>query len=272
MVTPLVMNYHRQELNLLVDVTPRLTLRGGHRYVWGNAQARAGQLSQTGDTESNDQSMHVALAGMTLRALDKLTLQFDGESSSAGRSYFRTSLHDYRKGRVRGRYQALPSLAVGVDFSVLNNAKPAPYIISKFRHREASASVVWTPWGGKWFSVLGDYTRSTLRSDVAYLVPQNFRPAASNYRDNAHSAVGMLDVKLPQVNQASPTLSIGGSMFQSSGSRPTRYYQPVGRFSFPICRKMNWFAEWRWYNLGEPLYLYEGFRTHHFVTGLRLAL
>jgi len=271
-VTPLVMNYHQQELNLLVDVTRRLTLRGGHRYVWGDAKARAGQLSQTGDRESNNQSMQVALAGATLRAMDKLTLQLDGESASAERSYFRTSLHNYRKGHARGRYQALSSLSLGVDFSILDNSKPAPSIVSKFQHREASASVVWTPWGGKWFQVLGDYTRSTLWSDLAYILPQNLKPAASYYRDSAHTASGMLDVKLPQVNQGSPKLSLGGSMFQSSGSRPTRYYQPVGRFSFPVCRKTDWFAEWKWYNLGEPFYLYEGFRTHHFVTGLRLAL
>ena len=77
---------------------------------------------------------------------------------------------------------------------------------------------------------MADYTRSTLWSNVAYLVPNTLRPAPSYYRDNAHSATALLDVKLPSVNGDSPKLTLGGSLFSSSGSRPTRYYQPIGRF------------------------------------------
>jgi len=72
--------------------------------------------------------------------------------------------------------------------------------------------------------------------------------------------------------KANPRISLGGSLFSSTGSRPTQYYQPVAKAYFPVLPRTQWMFEWRWYNLGERYYQYEGFRTHHFMTGLRLGL
>ena len=43
----LVVNYNQQQVDVLVDVTSKLTLRGGHRFVWGDAIDRAPSLSGT---------------------------------------------------------------------------------------------------------------------------------------------------------------------------------------------------------------------------------
>jgi hypothetical protein len=268
----LVLNYNRQEVNALFDVTSKVTLRGGHRYVWGGAESRAPQLSQTGRRESSEMRMHVGLAGLTLRAAQKLNVNFDFEGSSADRTYFRTSLNDYQRARIRARYQILSSLLLAANFSVLNNENPAPSIRFDFLSRNNSVSVFWTPGGAKRISLLGEYTRSSLRSDLTFLNPLSLRREQSFYRENSHNGTAILDVNFPAVNQASPKLSIGGSLFVSSGSRPTRYYQPLGKFSFPLHTKVHWFAEWRWYNLAQPFYLFEGFRTHQFIAGVRLAL
>jgi hypothetical protein len=264
--------YNVQEFNVLFDASSKLTLRGGHRYVWGDATTRAPALSQTGLVESGETRMHVGLAGLTFRPVRKLNVGFDFEAASADRNYFRTSLQDYQKLRARARYQALSSLSVSANFSLLNNLNPSVQNRNEFRSREASLSVTWTPGGGKWISLLGDYTYSTLRSNISYYIPQTLTLTPSVYRETARIATGMLDVKLPKLRQASPKLSLGGSLFSSSGSRPTQYYQPIAKVSTPITRKVQWMLEWRWYDLGETFYTYEGFRTHLFVTGLRLAL
>ena len=81
-----------------------------------------------------------------------------------------------------------------------------------------------------------------------------------------------IDASPPEGEPEYPRLTLGGTYFASSGSGPTRYYQPLGRFSVPLGRHVQWNSEWRWYGFNEPFYLYEGFRTHHFVTGLRLGL
>jgi hypothetical protein len=93
----------------------------------------------------------------------------------------------------------------------------------------------------------------------------------SFYRDNAHTANSMIEFNLPNINGATPKISFGGSLFVSSGTRPTNYYQPLGRLSFPVRKHVQWYAEWRYYGLSEPIYLYEGFRTHLYITGLRLT-
>lgn len=268
----LIFNYNRQEVNVLVDVLPRLTLRGGHRYVWGDSQVRAPQLSQIGTVENGELKMNVGLAGFAFRAAQKLTISADFEGGSADRNYFRTSLQDYQKMNARANYQALSSLNVGARFSLLNNQNPAQPIRNDFLSRDNSITVLWTPAGGKRLSLLGDYSRSTLRSDIFAFVPNTLQSQLSSYSENAHTGTSLLEINLPELRKASPKLSLGGSFFKSSGSRPTEYYQPIGRFSVPFHQKIRGFFEWRWYRLFESFYRYEGFRTHQFVGGLQLAL
>lgn len=268
----LIFNYSRQEVNVLADVLPRLTLRGGHRYVWGDAQVRAPQLSQTGTVENGELKMHVGLAGFVFRAAQKLTVSADFEGGSADRNYFRTSLQDYKKLSARANYQVLNSLNMGARFSLLDNQNPAQNIRNDFLSRDNSITVLWTPAGGKRVSLLGDYSRSTLRSDLLAVVPSTLQSELSTYAERAHTGTALLEINLPDVQKASPKLSLGGSFFKSSGSRPTEYYQPIGRFSVPFHRKVRGFFEWRWYRLFESFYQYEGFRTHQFVGGLQLAL
>jgi hypothetical protein len=267
----LELNYNRQEFNVLFDLTSRLTLRGGHRYVWGDARVRAPVLSQTGPSESGETRMQVGVAGLTFRPAHKLSVYFDFEAASADRNYFRASLADYQRMQTRAKYQVLSSLSLAANFSLLNNENPAPSSRYQFENRNNSLTAYWTPKGGKWLSIVGDYTRSTLTSDLSYLVPQTLQAARSFYVERAHTGTAALDLSFPKVNNQPPKLTLGGSLFVSSGSRPTQFYQPLGRLSFPLHRRASLFADWRWYNLGERFYAYEGFRTHQFILGLRLS-
>jgi hypothetical protein len=119
--------------------------------------------------------------------------------------------------------------------------------------------------------VQGSYTRSALYSDIGYLEPETLTPDVSLYRDNAHTASGLFSANLPKYAGMVPTFSAGGSLFISSGSRPTNYYQPFAKFVLPLHRNLAWFAEWSYYGYGESFYLYESFRTHLVMTGLRFT-
>ncbi len=269
---PLVLNYSKQEFNVLFDATSRLTLRGGHRLVWGDAETRASNLSQTGPQRTGESRMQVGLAGLTFRPASKLSVYFDFEDGSADRIYFRTSLQDYKRMQTRARYQALNSLMFSANFSWIDNNNPDPASKYNFENRNNSLTAYWTPKGGKWVSLTADYTRSTLHSDISYLMPQNLQPARSFYEERAHVGTAVLDLKLPKVGAGSPKLSMGGSLFVSRGSRSTEFYQPLGEVTIPLHRRASLFGEWRWYGLGESLYPVEAFRVHHFVLGVRLGL
>jgi hypothetical protein len=44
---------------------------------------------------------------------------------------------------------------------------------------------------------VGEYTRSTLYSNIGYLEPEYLSPETSLYRDNAHNASALVDLALP---------------------------------------------------------------------------
>jgi hypothetical protein len=263
-----VVNYNQQQVDAIYDLTSKLTLRGGYRFVWGDATVLAGQLSQTGSLVAGELHRNVGLAGMTFRPFKKLSVNLDYEGASSDRIYFRTSLNDYQKARARANYQITSTLSAQARFQVLDNQNPDPSIRYDFRSRDNALSLFWTPNGGKRISVMTEYDRSTLRSNISYL-DLFLSPNTSAYRDNAHTATSAIALALPGYSKAK--LTFGGSLFVSSGSRPSRYYQPLARLSVPLQKNVSWNAEWQWYGYGEQFYLFEGFRTHIFMTGLRVS-
>jgi hypothetical protein len=265
-----VVNYNQQQTDVLFDLTSKLTLRGGYRYVWGDATVLAGQLSQSGTLASGQLSRNVGLAGLAFRPSQKLSVNLDYEGASSDRIYFRASLNDYYKLRARARYQLAASLMLQANFQVLNNQNPAAAIQYDFGSRDNSLAVYWTPAGGKRITLMGEYDRSSLSSSVNYL-GLFLSPAVSYYRENAHTASSTIDIALPGYAGLTPKLTAGGSLFLSSGSRPSRYYQPLVRLSLPLQKHVYWNTEWEYYGYGEQFYLYEGFRAHVFMTGLRLT-
>lgn len=266
----LVTNYNHHQIDAFFDITRHLTLRGGHRYVWGDALVPPSSLTpaQTGELRRQ-----VGIAGLNFRAGGRISANFEFHGAAADRSYFRTSLHDYQWLRTRARYQALPSLGFQANFTYLNNDNPTPGIDYSFRSRHNAFSVFWTPGGGQRYSVLGEYTRSTLRSDIFYLAPQDLQPEGSFYRDNAHTAYALVEAAVPAEIRPGlrPRVAAGGSLFRSSGSRPTRFWQPMGRVSLPLHENVAVVSEWRWYGFGQPFYRFEEFRTHLFTAGLRIT-
>jgi hypothetical protein len=265
----LEVNYNRQQVQANVDVFRWLTVRAGHRYVWGDAEVRAPETflapRQQADLEQN-----TLLFGTQVRFAQKLWINGDAEIASSDRVYFRTSLADYRKGVVRARYQLLNSLSLTANFTALTNENPNPAVRFDMRSHLSSAGFLWSPGGGRRVTILGDYTYSSLKSDLSYLEPQDLFPALSRYRENAHTGTALVDVA-PVSGKYAPRFSAGGSFFTSGGSRPTSYYTPLVKLDVPLHESARVFAEWRHYGLSETLYSYEGFRAHIFMMGLRLV-
>ena len=271
----LATNYNQAELNAMFDLTPKITLRAGYRYVWGDATDVILPLAELAGLEQGKIRRNVALAGITWRPVQKLTITADFEDGTSGSTYFQTSLYNYQKGRVRGRYQASQTLSISASASILNNNNPASAtstgISYAFLARQESVSFFYMPRGGKFWDIQGGYTRSSLRSDIGYLDPEFLIPASSLYRDNSHTATAMFDANLPVYHGIKAKLSFGGSLFISSGSNPTTFYQPVGKLSVPFRKGAAWVTEWRYYGFDETFYLYQGFRSQMVTTGVRLT-
>ena len=265
-----VVNYNQEEINALYDVGPHFTVRGGYRKIWGDATTGATPfLNSTGALESTQLNRNVALAGINFRLNEKASFNIDYENGSSDDIYFRNSLNNYQKARMRGRYRLMTNLTLQATFSVLNNYNHAPSVQLDALSRDNSLSATWTPKGGKRISFSGEYDRATVHSTINYLNLPFFTPTVSDYRDNAHTVSGLMGVTLP--GPVAARLTMGGSMLISNGSATTRYYQPQARLAVPVGKHVSWNTEWKYYGYQESFYLFQGFRTHIFMTGLKFS-
>jgi hypothetical protein len=263
--------YNRGDAMLFWDLSKKLTLRGGYRYEWGDATVMAGEQSQIGLFESGKLSRQVALAGLNFHTSQKFSANVDYEGASTTQAYFTTSLYNYTRLRARARYQAAPSLTLQANFAVLDNQDPVAGSQYDYLSRDNSLSVNWTPKGGKWIGLLAEYDRSTIRSSIDYVLPQFLSPDVSNYNANAHIATSAVQVNFPAVKGVAAKLMVGGSLAVVNGTEASRYYEPLARLSIPAGKHVYWNTEWRWYGYSDQLYLFQGFQTHLFQTGVRLS-
>ena len=264
----LVTNYNQVEARLFFEATSKLTLHGGYRYVWGDANDAVLPAEGLASVDSVKLRQNVGIGGFTYRPIQKFSFSAEGESASSSGAYFRTSLYDYQKVRAQARYHTGP-ISFSADFNLLNNQDPQPGIHYDYLSHQESLSVMWSPAGGKAFDFQGSYTRSDLSSDIDYLFPSTEQPLLSNYRDNSHIATALFHINPPHKGPVAPVIIAGGSLVISSGSRPTTYYQPMVKLSLPAGKHLTWFAEWRYYGYNEAFYLYEAFRAHIVTVGLR---
>lgn len=263
---------YRNQIEGLFDITKHFMVRGGFRNEWGASLMRSGFLGRE-PYERGELERRVGLIGAQFRAAGKLTVNADYEIGDGVKTYYRTGLMDTKKYRIQGRYSLRSDLTFNALFSRLENKNPDQGINYNYHAQAISASLQWTPAAAKRFAFIGDYSRSAIMSDINYLDATWFRTIKSLYRDNAHSFNTYVNfIARPSSLPAPMTLSVGGSFVTTSGSRPSRYYQPQGKILIPIIPKLQAFGEWRWFGLNQPYYSYEGFRANMILAGFRFLM
>jgi hypothetical protein len=267
----LVSNINKVEMNVIYDLTRKITLRGGYRYVWGNASDGVLPVAGLTGFEQGKIRTNIALAAVSWHPLQNAWVNLDFEDGSSGSTYFRTSLYNYQKARLRGRHQITPSLSASLSASVLNNRNPSPGINYSFLADQESASLFYSPAAGKIWDFEASYTHSALRSDIGYLNPEFLTPAQSSYRDYANTVTALMNFNMPGWLGYKTRLTLGGSAFISTGSNPTTFYQPIAKLAITLRKNVSWMSEWRYYGFDESFYVYQGFRAQMVTTGVRLS-
>jgi hypothetical protein len=266
-----VFTNNRQEANVLFDATSWLTLRGGWRYDWGEIQAPAALVIEDLGTEQAKRRRNSLVAGVVARAWQKVRLSADYEQAWSTSAFFRTSLYNFQRGRVQARYEPFQTLTLTGNFNILNNDNPVPATY-KFRSWDASASLYWTPRASR-YTIMAEYARPSYSSTIQFLNPSTLTPALSIYNLQGHSGTALVDIALlPAKAGIQPRIAAGGSLWISSGTRPERFYQPLGRAMIPFGKHVQWYGEWRWYGFHETLFPVEGFRSNQLITGLRFLM
>jgi hypothetical protein len=272
-VTRFEVTQKSEQTEALVDLSKRLMVRVGLRYEWGSSLMGAGLISSSASPyETGQLKRYVGLAGVQFRPTQKLTLNADYEQSNGVKTYYRTGLQDYLKLRALARISLPWNLFLNLSENYLNNKNPDLSSQATFRSDVESASLQWMPAGAKHVSLIADYTHSEIRSDISYLVLFPYSTDDSLYVENANTGSLMAEFTLPHKGVVVPKISFGGSFVTTAGSRPSRYYQPVGKLLIPITPHVHLYSEWQWYDLNQPFYMYEGFHAHMILSGVRFLM
>jgi hypothetical protein len=261
----LATNYNQNETTVIGEVSKAFTLRGGYRYVWGNADDAVLPAEGLLAVKSEELRRKVGLGAVTWRPGQKFSFTGELEAGNSTGVYFRTSLYNYTKFRAIGRYRLTNSLQLSANYNILNNRNPNVDAAYKFLVHQESLALNWIPTGKK-FDFEGSYEHCGYHSRISYLVPQILAGANSVYSENCHTISGYFNG-----TYRGARLMAGGSAVLTSGSRPTTYYQPIVKLSVPLHKNVGFFTEWRYYGFGEAYYMYEAFRAHLFTTGLRFS-
>ena len=257
-------NLNQNQLEGVVDITRRISVRGGYRYVWSDTQL---QSLTSGESEAVRLNRHVGLAGFAFRLPRKADLSLDFEAGEGSRVYSRTDVLDYRKVRLRGRYRAWDMLTLSGAFSLLNHENTRPDLDYDFENYGFTLSLSLAPAGGKRLLVNLDYSRSDLNSDILYLIPQTFRQDRSFYIEDSHYGNASLDVAIIRDIR----LSLGYGVLSTSGSRPLNYHQPHAGLVIPLNRRVAWTTEWRYYGYNDKQFSFQDFHNHLITAGLRFS-
>lgn len=268
----LVSNSSQAGMQVFFDLTNKITLHGGYKYVWGNASDLLLPVAELTGYETGKIRRQVGLGGLAWRPVQNAWINVDFEGGSSGSTYFRTSLYNYAKASVRGRYKLTKDLNLSANLTVLNNQNPTPGINYSFLAHTESASLQYIPNGGKIWNFEGSYTRSTYYSNISYLDPSTETPLLSKYRDNSHTVTALFNFNIPEWAPGfRPKITVGGTALVSNGSNPTAFYEPLARLSIPLRKNLEWNSELRYYGFGEDFFLYQGFRVYTVTTGVRIS-
>lgn len=263
----LLLNYNRWEVLAIYELTPQVSLRGGYRYIWGNAQTPGASFPLNSSSRAELKNP-VALAGGTVRFGGRLTGSFDYEGSPGDVNFFRTSLLRYHKGRGQVRYRFTSSLAANFTYNILDNQNPNPAIGLAARTQSASGGVSWSPNEGKRVTVLGEYSYASWRSDITSISLPFLGRDLLRYRDFGHHANALVDVRLVK----NARVNFGGAFSRNNGSLPTRLYQPQAGLSVPLYKRTALVGEWRYFGFSTLPRNIQFFQRHVFSSGLRIGL
>lgn len=273
---PLRWSWSRQQIDGFVDVAKGLTVRGGHRYEWADAEARLPKLGGPADSQLR---RHVGLAGARYQAGLGFVANAEAEIGRSGEAFFRTSARDYLKLRGQARMQPVKDVSIAGHWTVLDNSNPSPLGRYDWLSRSTGVNASWLPKGGQRFTLWTGYTRATISSDIPYLIPLSFTTARSIYHERSHTVTA-----LAEFGHKGVRLGVGGSAFVGSGTRPTRLYEPTGRILVPLRHRLSAKAEWRYQGFAEPGFYFdagpalanqtgfEGFRAHLLTFALVAAM
>ncbi len=255
--TFLSMDSDTQELQGLFYATPRFVLRVGHRY-----ERKEVKLDQRFSWGRN-----VLTSGIAYDFSARNRIAADYEFGRTNQPIVRTDPANFHRLRMRGKFSPFEALEIDGSITLFDNDDRLNSIDFTSRDRDYALQVNYAP--TRRVAVSADYQRSSIRTNLLFIVPQTFLADRSLYREKGDYASLFLSFTLVR----NATLNLGYSVWGTVGNFPINYHRPTARLEMPFGNRLVAYGQWNYYDYNEKLSLFpQDYRAHLVVFGFRVAL
>jgi hypothetical protein len=249
-------NNFTQELQGMFYVTPRLMGRLGHRFEHR-------EIAHEEDKVQYDRN--VVIAGLSYDFSMRNRISAEYEHGTTDRPIMRTDVVDFHRARLRGRFSPFEKLEFSGNATLFDNDDDVPDLDFTSRQRNYALDVTYaiTPR----VSLSAGAERSDLRTSIFYLIPQTLRLDQFFYREKGNFGNALLSLTVIK----NATVSLGYSVWATSGNFPLTYHRPVARVEVPVDERLSFYGQWNYYEYNEKVTLLpQDYRTNQATFGFRV--
>ncbi len=239
----LELNKVRNEFSAEVDLSHGFSLRGGERFTWTEAKLIDSENSGRPDERDASVTQNTGIFGLAFRPGRWMRVSLDYETTQASGVMTRTDPLNFDQLRFDWRVSPLKNLTLGGRVGLVNNSNYHTDIDLKGHNRDYSFDVSYEP--SSRLSLNLDYTRTSILSDLAILLPQTLDLARSVYDERGSSTGGSLGIDIYRGIRS----DVGLRAILNAGDLPFNYYQPFASLTIPIPRTGVAFKTY-WQNFG----------------------
>ncbi|RPJ53631.1 MAG: hypothetical protein EHM23_30570 [Acidobacteria bacterium] len=244
-----------QELQGMFFVTSRLMARLGHRF----------EHREIAVTDEFQYDRNVLIAGLSYDFNMRNRISAEYEHGSTDQPIMRTDIVDFHRARLRGRFSPTEKLELNGTATLFDTDNDIPDLDFTSLQRDYALDFTYAITPRVSFSAGAE--RSHLRTNIFYLIPQTLQLDEFFYREKGNFGNALLSLSLIR----NATVSLGYSVWGTSGSFPLTYHRPVARVEVPVDERLSFYGQWNYYEYNEKVdFLPQDYRTNQAIFGFRV--
>jgi len=247
-----------QELQGMFFVTERLMARLGHRF-----EHREIATEREQDEFQYDRNVVIAGLSYDFNARNRISAEY--EYGTTDQPIMRTDVVDFHRARLRGRFSPFEKLEFSGNATLFDNDNDIPDLDFTSLQRNYGLDVTYAITPRVSFSLGAE--RSDLKTNIFYIIPQTFQLDEFFYREKGNFGNALLSFSLIK----NSIVTLGYSVWGTSGNFPLTYHRPVARVEVPVDERLSFYGQWNYYEYNEKVnFLPQDYRTNQATFGFRV--
>jgi hypothetical protein len=245
----------RNQTEVEVDVSRGFMVRAGHRYLSAETSL---QSAENGDTESRTASytQHTGILGVAFARGQWLRLALDYEKNMTDGAFMRTDLLDNDEFKLDWRLGGWKKFTLNGRVAFLRNTNGQSDIDFKSHNRNYTVAINYEP--SDRFSLNLDYSRTSILSDIAILLPQTLQLDRSLFDERGNGVGGSMAIGIYRGSK----VELGYHGILNVGSYPLNYHQPYASATIPLVGRVAFKSYWQYFGYNERGSNLQDHRTH----------